>query len=247
MEELLQNAGLSQPQAACYLYLLKHGATSPPQLATATHLTRSNAYKVLDTLEEVGLVRRDQTIKKVRYEAADPIALASLVAEQRNRAIKLEQGVKAALQELRTTYQRSSSKVSANVQYGTEAMVSAYEVQAAHGKPIYFIKSRADIPFLGYEVMDRLRRIPYKQYGTLRYGITPNAPEVPDSTVDHAAGLTRTIVAIEDYTAPVEWSVSGDELIITIFDGEGRTITIRDALVAQSFEQVWRLAAEERR
>jgi predicted transcriptional regulator len=242
MEELLQSAGLTAAQAACYLHLLEHGALAPPQLAQSLNVTRTNAYKVLETLDDIGLVAKSETGKKIVYRAADPSALATLVAEQRNRAIALEHSVKEAMQQLRAKYQRSTDKSVIATDTGNQAIINAYERQAEAQAPIYFIKSRADIPFMGFETMDRLRRLPNLRHKTKRHGITPQALEVPGPQADIDSNLTRRFVPSEAYTAPVEWSKSGDELLITVFEGAGRVIRIQDALVADAFEQVWQLA-----
>ncbi|MGH7237008.1 MAG: TrmB family transcriptional regulator [Candidatus Saccharimonadales bacterium] len=241
MEYLLASAGLSQPQAKIYLYLLENGEAAPASIAKNTNLTRSNAYKVLERLEDLGLVRQTKPKKKVAYEPADPSALASIVAEERNRVIALEQGVAQAMQQLRNQYRKSTGQTSLENKTGTAAMIAAYQNQAETKQSIYFIKSRADIPFLGFETMDAIRKRPAK-YKTQRFGICPDAPESPTNpAIDKSANLTRTWLPPDDYTAPVEWTVSGGELLIQIFDGDGSVITINNQQVADSFRQIWHL------
>jgi predicted transcriptional regulator len=240
MHDLLTGIGLTDLQAATYLYLLEHGETAPPSLAKALKMTRTNAYKVLESLEELQLVSRHRRDKKTAYLAADPTALAALLAAKRNNLIALEHHVREAMQELRHVYQRSNPSVVTTGQ-GQTAMVQAYEQQAALGEPVYFIKSRADIPFLGYDTMDRLRHLPANQ-GVERYGLTPDSQEaVLNPTIDKRTHLHRTWLASDSYTAPVEWTVSGDELLLQVFSGSGRIIKIQDAEVAEAFRQLWRL------
>lgn len=242
MEELLVQAGLSDVQASAYLYLLEHGATAPPAVARACNMTRTNAYKVLDSLQDLDLVSKSEVNKKFVYEAADPTALASLVAEQRNQVLALEQNVKTAMHELRAKYRRSTETASVRQARGEQAIIKAYQAQAATDAPIYFVKSRADIPFMGFETMARIRHLGVTKE-TPRFGITPDAPEInKDPRSDAHTFLTRTIVPTKAYTAPVEWSVSGDELAIITFDGEGSVIRIKDHAIAESFRQIWKLA-----
>ena len=241
MEDLLVRAGLTDTQASVYLFLLEHGEAAPPAIATALHLTRSNAYKILERLEEIGFAFKTEADKKFAYTPADPTALASLVAEERNRVVALEQTVNEVMQQLRAKYRTSTASIRITTGRGKLAIVSAYEEQAAQKQPIYFIKSRADIPFMGYETMDRLRKLPAKQ-GTKRFGITPDGAEAPvNPKIDEHSNLVRNWIPAEDYTASLEWSVSGNELLITIFEGEGRTIRIQDAAVADAFRQIWKI------
>ena len=241
MEDLLTKAGLSDLQAGVYLYLLDHGQAAPPVIAKALHLTRSNAYKVLERLEELDLAQKSENNKKLVYLAADPTALASLVAEERNRVIALEHSVKDAMQQLQAKYRKSTKSSQVSTGRGQAALVSAYEQQATQKQPIYFVKSRADIPFMGFETMDRLRQLPAR-HGTKRFGITPDGAEAPTNPeIDTSSNLTRTWIPAERYTAPVEWTVSGSELLISVFADKGYYIRIQDRVVTDAFEQIWKL------
>lgn len=242
MEQLLVKAGLNSPQAHVYLYLLKVGEASPPAIARATNLSRTNAYKVLERLAELGLVREAEVAKKIVYRPEDPSALASLVAEERNRVIALEHDVNQAMQRLRAIYRKSTGDSQVEKAQGKTAILESYKAQADQRETIYFIKSRFDIPFMGYDTMEKLRGLPAKA-GTQRYGLTPYTPEAKASLRDDdRMNLRRTWVPAEEYTAPVEWSVSGDKLYITVFEGRGRIIKISDSVIADSFKQIWDIA-----
>lgn len=237
--QALRQLGLSNHQIKVYGYLLKHGPTPPPLLPEKLDLTRSNAYKVLDQLIEMGLVSRLELKKKLHYKAEDPIALMSLVAEQRNRAIALEKTVKEALKYLRADYQKSRADTEVQTYQGEVAIKMLYEHQAKLAKPIYFVKSRADVAGLGFESMDYIRRLPAK-FHSLRYGITPDSTEAPiNPAIDKASNLIRTWMASEDYTSPVEWTVSGDELMVVNFGDKPSAVRIKNPVVAESFRQLW--------
>lgn len=241
MKDLLINAGLSDLQAAAYLFLLENGAKTPPILAKGLGMTRTNAYKVLESLEQIDLVTKSEAQKKLVYQAADPSALASLVAQKRNDVLALEHDVNQAMQQLRDKYRKSGSPNKVSLRHGKDSMVAAYEQQADLKQPIYFVKTRSDIPFMGFDIMARVRKLPAK-HSTNRYGITPDAVEGPIShELDAATNLTRTWVSNEAYTSPIEWTVCNDQLVIQIFDGEGRVISIDDQRVAESFKQLWHI------
>lgn len=246
-DKILKEIGLSELQAQTYLYLLEHGATSPPTLTKALNITRTNAYKVLDQLHELRLVNRTEVKKKFVYHAEDPIALASLVAEERNRVLALEKNTKEALKKLRLAYQKGNTETEVQTYQGTVAVKSLYEHQARIEEPIYFVKTRADIPFMGYDTMDRIRKLPVK-YGTRRYGIIPDAPEAAlNNKINERSNLDRTFMFPESYTAPVEWTVSGDELMIISFSENTSGIRIKNAVVANAFKQLWSMLDENLR
>lgn len=241
MQEILIELGLNELQADTYLYLLAKGDSTPPQLASALSMTRTNAYKVLNSLEELTLVHKTEVNKKLVYGASDPTALASLVAEKRNAVLALEQSTRSAMQELRKLYRNSKSTSTSFVKTGKSAMMDAYKQQASKYQPIYFIRSRADIPFMGFDAMNEVRTL-VSGTATPRYGITPDGIESPiNPEIDNRANLTRTWLAAEDYTSPVEWSVSGGTLLIHVFDGEGRVVVIDDHEIATAFLQIWQL------
>lgn len=241
MDNLLQQAGLNEIQAKTYLFLLEKGELSPPAIAKAMSLTRSNAYKVLEKLLEFNLINRTEINKKFVYRAEDPIALTNLVAIERNRVIALEKSVRESMHELRKKYEKTSSEHEVRSYHGNELVTSLYKHQADIKKPIYFLKSRADIPVMGYETMNHIRSLS-KKTGTTRFGITQDVAEAPHNpALDRANNLTRTWIASDDYKAPVEWSVSGDELLIISFDNKASAIRIKNAVVAKAFKELWHL------
>lgn len=242
MEQILINAGLTGLQAQTYIYLLEHGPSVPKALTNSLKISRTNAYKVLGSLEDLGLVNKTEVNKKLAFSPTDPSMLSSLVAEKRNTLIEMEQNIDKAIQQLRKVYSKQTKDTLVTTVTSKQAMLKAYEDQAKSGRPIYFYKSRTDIPFMGFENMDRIRRLQGKK-ALIRFGITPDSPEAAlNKKIDDSANLKRTWIDDKSYTAPVEWSVSGDQLLIQVFDEKGTAIIIRNNLIANAFEQIWKLS-----
>ncbi len=242
MEEQLRAIGLTELQAKTYLYLLDHSrGRKPAQLAEDLGITRSNAYKVLDQLNEFDLVRKSGSEKTYRYFAEDPIALTSFVAKARNRATELEKTVKQSLASLQKKYNNHISSTDVKTLHSKAAIIQSFKLQARTSRSIYFIKSRHDIPFLGYETMHSIRMLCTKT-GQERFGITTDSTETPlNPEIDKRTNLTRTLVPESAYTSPVEWSVSGNELLIVSYTNSGSVIKICDPFIAGSFRELWRL------
>jgi len=240
MEQTLITAGLSEAQAKVYLYLLQHDTTTPPELASALDLTRSNAYKVLDKLVELELAERKEIDKKWHYTAGDPIALANIVAIARNETLALEQAAKAAIEGLRVRYQ-NQGEITVKAYKGKPAVRALYKEQALLKKPIHYIKARVDVTHMGFETLREIRHMPAK-FGSERFGITQDAIGASrDPKFDKRTNLIRTWIAVEDYKAPVEWSVSGDELNLYIFEEEVSAVHIKSKVVADAFLELWSL------
>ena len=241
MEQILINAGLTILQAQTYLYLLEHGPTMHKVLTNNLKISRTNAYKVLGSLEDLELVNKTEVNKKLAFSPSDPTMLSSLVAEKRNTLIAMEQNIDKAIQQLRKVYSKQTKDTLVTTVTSKQAMLRAYEEQSELRQPIYFYKSRTDIPFMGFETMDRIRRIQGRR-ALIRFGITPDSPEAAlNEKIDDSANLKRTWIDDKSYTAPVEWSVSGDQLLIQLFDDRGIAIVIRNNLIADAFKQIWKL------
>lgn len=231
--------GLSEQQAYAYALLLEKGEVTPPSAAPVLGLSRSNAYKLLDKLVELGLATKKEQRKKFVYSPANPMALSNLVAEQRNLAEKQEQAVKAVLSDLLAKYHVHTEQPGIEVVSGRENVANAYRSQINQLETVYFIRSRADIPVMGFDTMKEIRITPAR-HGVQRFGINPDLASGTTPTDGHKrSNLTRTWVRQEDYNAPVEWSVSGSSLLIVLFGAEPHAITITHPIIADAFRQIW--------
>jgi predicted transcriptional regulator len=233
--------GLNEQQASAYALLLEQGSIAPPEAAKALDLSRSNAYKVLDKLVELRLATKTEQSKKYVYSPANPMSLSNLVAEQRNLAAKQEEAVKTILSELLAKYHTHTEQPAVEVVSGRDKVASAYRAQISQLEPIYFIRSRSDIPVMGFDTLHEIRSMPAR-HNIKRFGITPDLSTGTTSTNgDKRTNMDRTWVRQEDYDAPVEWSVSGSSLLIILFGAEPHAITITNPLIADAFKQLWSL------
>ncbi len=238
---LLVTAGLQPLQAQAYALLLQTGEIAPPEAAQKLGLTRTNAYKLFDRLVEQGLANKVEVRKKFVYQPSNPLALAELVGNARNQVTAQEEAVKQVMNQLLERYYEKTEQPSVQTVTGRDAVVAAFWQQINLREPIYFMRSRADIPSLSFETMHELRIGP-AHHGQKRFGITPDAEHGPiNPEGDVRSNLKRTWVKHEDYTAPVEWSVSGSMLLIVLFGSEPHAITINNPIIADAFRQLWHI------
>lgn len=234
-------AGLQPLQAEAYALLLEAGSLLPTEAAAQLKLTRSNAYKILDRLVELGLASKKKLGKKLTYQPSNPLALAHLVNEERNRITAQEEAVKMLMEQLLERYYEKTEQPTVQAVTGREAVVAAFKQQINLRQPVYFVRSQADISSLGFDTMHDIRISP-AYYGQRRFGITPDISNGQTAPVgDSRSQLTRTWIKHEDYTAPVEWSVSGSILLIVLFGSEPHAITIVNPIVAEAFRQLWHI------
>jgi len=236
MQDKLIATGLNKQQAATYALLIESGELTPPTAAKKLHLSRSNTYKILDKLIELGLARKSEKNKKFRYSPTNPTALARLAAKQRNIATAREAAVQEVITQLTSKYREHTDQPDVTVVTGRSAVADAYRLQIQQKAPIYFLRSTADIATMGFDTMHKVRTEP-ERHNIKRHGITPDKSTKPS----HESNLERTWIRGEDYVAPVEWSVAGENLLIVIFGDEPHAITIENQFVAEAFLQVWHI------
>src|SRR5438445_5647663 len=85
----LEDIGLTNSQAKAYIALIEHYGGTAPSLAKATNESRSNTYKVLDKLCELGLATKDTKGAKIYYYPTNPAALELLI-QGKNTQIELQ-------------------------------------------------------------------------------------------------------------------------------------------------------------
>lgn len=233
--------GLQPAQAEAYALLLESGEIAPTQAAAKLGLTRTNAYKVFDKLVESRLATKTENKKKIAYQPANPLALTNMVNEARNQVVHQEEAVKKIMDTLMARYYEKNEQPNATVVTGRQAVAGAFRSQINLRQPIHFIRSVSDIPSMGFETMRELRVAP-SHHGQKRFGITPDPLHMPvNPDHDERSNLERTWIKQEDYTAPVEWSVSGSMLLIVLFGNEPHAITITSPVIADAFRQLWHI------
>jgi hypothetical protein len=169
------------------------------------------------------------------------MALTTMVNEARNRITAQEEAVKSLMDHMLKLYYEKTEQPSITIVTGRQAVVDAFKQQADLKQPVYFVRSQADIPSMGFDNMHEIRMAP-AAYRQNRYGITPDVLHGPvNNERDTRSRLTRTWVKKEDYTAPVEWSVSGSMLLIVLYGQEPHAVTIVNPIIAEAFRQLWHI------
>lgn len=238
----LTAVGLSPQQAAAYALLIEHGSLKPAQAAQQLGLTRTNCYKILDKLAELGLAQKADEGKTLAYSLSNPIALSNLTAHYRAEATAREEAANKIMQDLMAQYHVHADKPGVEVFTGRKAVASAYRQQANLKEDIYFIHTRADVPAMGFDTMHEIRIAP-AQHGMHRYGLLSHSQDTTPVNYElhRRSNLDITWLEREDYTAPVEWSVTDSSLLIVLYVTEPHAILILDPVVAAAFKQIWKL------
>jgi HTH-type transcriptional regulator, sugar sensing transcriptional regulator len=249
---LLEDIGLTKVQAAAYEALVKSGASGAPAIAVAIKESRSNTYKVLDRLCDLGLASKSPGGKKILYYPSSPAALEQLLQREAALVGLRERKLKSAMPDLMNFFLASSEQPGVRFYQGPEGLKQIYEDQIKTNKQLYYIRSLEDVRFFALPELHAIRNAFVKR-GIPRRAITqdivpnPNIPEnerAPIKESDAAMLLTRTWIDPEDYEEPVEWAVYGDKLSIISYGKEAIGMVIESSQIAAAFRRLFTLLDE---
>src|SRR5262245_27886580 len=126
---LLEDIGLTKVQANAYKALVKSGGGAAPAIAADIDESRSNAYKVLDRLCELGLATKDQVGKKVRYFPTSPVALEQMVQRQADLAALRKRKLMAEMPDLLDFFFAHSERPGVRFFQGKEGLEAMFRDQ----------------------------------------------------------------------------------------------------------------------
>jgi sugar-specific transcriptional regulator TrmB len=238
----LSAAGLSPTEAKCYKALLEIHDCKPAELARIVNETRTNCYKVLDSLVRHKLAERFEKGKIYYYRATNPVQLLELSRQRRAALDKAETELQAQVKNLQQEYTTKHEQPGVRYYSGQEGIRELYSDQVKDKAPISFINTVAGIDFYSYQNMHDLRML------AVNAGI-PRSALTPDTALAHSTYqetdkkflLHRTWLQEDDYTAPVEWGVYGNKIYIVSFGTEAMGISIESQQIAEGFRQIFAL------
>lgn len=248
--KLLEDIGLTNTQARAYIQLVEKGTSTAPALAPFIGESRSNAYKVLDRLCELGLATKDQS-KRLQYYPSSPAALERLIEAQSEQVRVRTRKLDAALPNMLDFFFAHSEQASIRYFQGKQGLYEIFLDQTRSRTPVYFVRSTKGIRYFGDEEAHRLRNL-FPANNVERFGIVqdiepPNAvpgQRTPITESDVHMKLHRTWITTDDYDEPVEWAAYEDKLAITSFGEEVMGIVIQSPQIAQAFRKLYTLLSD---
>jgi sugar-specific transcriptional regulator TrmB len=240
--QLLQDLGLTKSQALVYLKLIEKGELSPPMVAKYTNETRSNAYMILQKLEDTGLVEKLEKTKKITYQPLNPVALERLAEEKRINASKVENQLKLAMPQALSYFYSFTEKPGIRLLQGLDGLKEIYKDTLRTRQDIYFMRTpSADKDYLGDEYFVQYKK-KRAELGITTHAYTTDIPPARRaSTHDKTNKMIRTWMKQEDYNAPVEINVYGDKVAFLSYGEELMGVIIQSPTIAESMRQMFRL------
>lgn len=244
----MQKAGLTDSEAKVYALLVKNSPCAPPLLANMSGESRTNTYKLLDSLEEMGLVSRDESQPKLRYWANNPSNLLDKLKDQRVQVENAEKHFQDSLPSLIDEYFKYSEQPAIRYFNGIDGIMNIYKDQLKTGQPLTQVFSPDLIEAIGKEKTHLLRNefpkrnIPqHVFFGDADPYIKPGEPCMPVDESDRIMKMTRTWLDEDDLKEPVEWTIYGDKLSIVSLGTELVGMVIESPQITASFREILEL------
>lgn len=244
-EEILQQAGLTKAETAIYTILVKNSPATPPKLADIAGESRTNTYKLLDSLEEKGLVSRDDSQKKLRYWANNPSNLLENLKTQRAKVEAAEKRFQDSLPAMIDEYFKYSEQPSIRYFHGIDGVMNVYKDQIKTGRDLVQIYAPSLIDIIGREKSHLLRNEFPKHNITQHVFFAdaapyakPGEPSIPVAESDKIMQITRTWLHEDDLREPVEWTIYGNKLSIVSFGVELVGMIIESPQITASFREL---------
>ncbi len=235
----LLDAGLSESQAKAYVVLIQQGQLSPPQLALQIKESRTNCYMILERLEELGLVKKNEQQKKLVYQPENPVALERLIENRRNEILQTEKELKNNLPTLLNYFYTYQNKPGVKFFEGKDGIHKMYEDQLRVRKDVYFIRSEGDINLLGNKLYTIIEK--RHQLGIVVHGIEEGTEKLMQYSKENDERLGRDMNFFPQgaYTEPVNLYTYGDKTAIISFGKETIGILIESPQIAAAMRQLF--------
>ncbi len=234
----MQELGLTKSQAAAYTVLVKNSPCPPPKLANLINESRTNTYKLLEQLEELGLVARDATTNKICYWANSPSALRTIAEKKKLAAETTAKKLEAHMHSMLNEFAMYSLQPAVQFNYGQDGIVKVFEDYTVTGQDLYLVRSWKDRDFMGKGVLSVWRKKPSTK-GITTHILAPDTESASSGETDKQYLIDKTWMQEQDYTAPVEWCAYGDKLAIISYGNEAISMVIQSKQIADAFKQLF--------
>lgn len=237
----LQQIGLNKTQAVAYKLLIENGSLTPPELSDKSGEGRTNSYKVLDQLVNLGLAEKSPNTKKLSYLATNPTNLERFIEKKRKSILQVEQQVKAQMPQLLNYFYTFNSQPGVRFYQGKEALITMYEDQLRTKQDVYFVRTMADDKFLGetlYKYMEKRAKL-----GITAHGLAPATQGTLEYAKQNDERLKRQMSWLppDSYDAPVEIDIYGDKVAFISFGEEAIGTIVESPQIAQAMRQAFEL------
>ena len=236
IEKQLEELGLTESEIRLYLYLLKQGVSTPPQIAKGVGVARPNCYKILQSLKEKGLIEEQRKDKRKAYLASDPIALVQTLERRKEAMNKM-------LPDLRALYTTQKNKPEIRFYDGLEQVKQIFH-QTLAAKEILGIASTKKLFALSPEFFDKYRQEIKKRGIDFRDILShPSGEESGPKTKEELRGFYELKILPEKYgEISTDILVWDDNVALIVTDKPIFGTVLTNKHMAQTFRILFELS-----
>lgn len=251
MIEQLKQIGLSPFQAEIYAFLIDYPNTPASRIARQTGIQRSMVYVVLQELQSLELVLRDDSRKVARFKIGDPEILHSIL-DSKEASIQLARNAHKVIdQQLKQQYAIQSGQPGVRFYGGLKGMENLYKDMNASGvKEIFIIRSNMKPPEEMRKLITKQREL-QKERGVIVNIINSTIDDGIEKYLhlDAERGVNRRVIRHEVFSNPAQIIIYGRKVGFTTYAEPTMTVVIEHPDIAQTllsmFGIIWKHTEKE--
>ena len=250
IQDTLQQFGLSAPQAEVYSLLLDCGQQKAGELAKKSTLKRSSVYYVLEELQTMGLVEKQQESEGPdMFILKHPENLRSHIEERLRRVRDAEALFSSHIGELTSHFVLATGKPGVRSYDGLEGLKLVYkEINEKHDhfrliRSFYDHDDKEITDIVEHQIRHQVEKDIESQVLT---HITPRAIEYALDYREHKTTVNPHFIIDEKFQLPAQIAIYGNKVAITDFPSMLITTIIENKAIKDTFEvlfdYLWRLS-----
>lgn len=234
----LSAAGLSPTESKCYFELVKQAHIVPSLFSKTIGESRTNTYKVLDSLADKGLAEKYEYKNKLRYRATNPQKLLELARKNRETLLQKEKIMENHVKNLQIEFFQTSEQPGIQFYQGKESIKEVFDDMLAQQQDIYLLRSPYDNNFMGKTFYDDFKK-KRAQKGINTYIFSTDIPSANHNAAkDRIDNMFRTWLPASSYDSAVEWNIYGNKVTIISYGKEAFATVIESPQIADSLRQI---------
>jgi len=246
-EENLVKIGLTEEQAKVYLFLVERGVAPARSIASKTGVGRALTYKVLEQLEELELVRKQDKPSTISlFFPLHPKRLKELLDRKKEVLENAENAFQKTYGSLVSSFNVLANKPNVQFYDGAEGLRIVYDDILDIGENIMVISSpiKKDEGGVLHLIHEQIQKQVAANIQTK--AITPLSDGqslVTQIEDDEKYLITRKAIPAEKLNIPSQIIIYGDKVAITNFKESFITVLIESEYIAKTFkimfEHIW--------
>src|SRR3989338_3092514 len=233
--EILQRVGLTPGEAKIYLALLELGQSTTGPIVNKSKVSTSKTYKILERLENKGLVSHIIKRNIIHWSAANPKRILELTENQEKEILQRKKEVEEILPKLMKKIEQTKEKQEAEVYMGIKGMISVFNDETnylkEHNAVNYVIGVTKSYPKKIYDFFDRLETKKDNLLFKRKFLFGENAR----GTMPFIEKSKFCEVKYLHYSSIVSINIYGETSFISIFSEEPIFFVIKRKEIADSF------------